>query len=282
LAAKRDRFYGLAAAVESLDPKRAATYRAVAEAADKELQPTEAEKNARGDKLPGETDAAYAARKAGLEESAKKFAAIPAEVFDTARKGNEAAQAAKYRLNLIDHSISQLGPQGWMGTSAGRRADAAKAFNTAADAFLKKEVADKLRIDPTKIANVEDFNKQTQTLGFELAKTLGSREAMQIVQQATNSVPNVNQSPLGAKLVSGSLRQAAQRQEDFYAYMVRPENRGRLGAEIEFNQQNPPEKYSIRAIAASGIPVPITNQTEFGFLPPKTHFVKDGKSWFKP
>jgi hypothetical protein len=105
---------------------------------------------------------------------------------------------------------------------------------------------------------------------------------MQIVQQATNSVPNVNQSPLGAKLVSGSLRQASQRQEDFYKYMVKPENRTRLGAEIEFNQQNPPEMYSTRAIAASGIPVPITlGQPQVDWLPKGTKFVWNGKPWTK-
>jgi predicted RNA binding protein YcfA (HicA-like mRNA interferase family)/uncharacterized protein YukE len=280
LAAKRDRFYGLAAAVEALDPKRAATYRAVAEAADKELQPTEAEKNARGDKLPGESQADYEARQAGLKESATKFAGIATEMFDKASKNADAAQAAKYRLDLIDHSILELGPK-WMGSGAATRFEIAKGVNTALDNILPKDLADRVKFDPKKIANVEDFNKQTQTLGFELAKTLGSREAMQIVQQATNSVPNFAQSELGAKLVSSSLRQAAQREEDHFAYIA--DHKGDLKATLNFNKQNPPEMYSTRAIAASGIPLKLNpgDEKKVGYLLPGTKYMWNGKPWTK-
>jgi hypothetical protein len=247
------------------------------------LQPTEAQKNALGDKRPNETQSQYEARKAAEAETSKGVAGIGVDTLKSAAAGYQAAQTAKLGLDQIDDAINTLGPAGWMGTGAGPRLQFARAFNTVLNSLpISEDTKKDIQFDPGKIAKLEDFNKQSLKLGFETAKTLGSREAMQIVQQATKSVPNFEQSPLGAKLVSSSLRQAAQRQEDYYKFLARPENQGRVGAEIDFNNQNPPLKYSLRALGASGLPVPIKNQTEFGYLESGTHFVKDGKTWLKP
>jgi hypothetical protein len=240
---------------------------------------TPAQKEYRDSRQPGETLPEYTARTAGLKSGAEGIAGAMVDAFKDAGKNYTAAQATKYRLDLIDHSIDALGPQ-WMGSAANTRANLAKAWNTFAESSLAPDIVARNKIDPSKIANWEDFNKQTTNLGFELARSLGSREAMQVVAQATNSVPNANQTPLGAKLVSASLRQAAQRQQDYYEYLSqRP---GQVGADVEFNKQNPPEKYSLRAIASTGAPVKINSQTEYGWLPSGANFIKDGKPWRKP
>jgi hypothetical protein len=241
---------------------------------------TPGQKEYRDQRQPSETQADYEARKAGAKQGAEGIAGAGVDTFKAAEKNYQAAQATKYRLDLIDHSIEQLGPAGWMGSAAGTRASAARAWNTFAESSLAPDVARRNRIDPQKIATVEDFNKQTINLGFELARTLGSREAQNIVTQAVSSVPNVNQSPLGAKLVSASLRQAALRQEDFYEYLA--QHPAKAGADVEFNRANPPEKYSLRATSSIGVPVSIKTQQQFEWLPSGATFIKDGKTWRKP
>jgi len=179
---------------------------------------------------------------------------VAKETFQKASEGYQAAQSTMYRLDLIDRSIKDLGPQ-WMGTQADKNVAMQKAMNTIVDRipFLSDSVKEKLHIaDPAKIASAEDFQKQTQNLGFEVAKSLGSREAQMIVQQAVAAVPNANQSYLGAQLVSAGIRQAMQRQMDFYEFLAQRPQQGKsvIGAEIEFNRLHPPSEYSQKALGS--------------------------------
>lgn len=217
-------------------------------AIEKALEPTVDQRNYYADRRPGESMTDYEARKAQTTETAK----VPAEMYKDAAKDYKSAQSTLYRLGLVDKSIDELGSNGgdWMGTGANVRGKAARAWNTLTS-FLSPDVAKNVQIDPRKIASWEDFTKQTQSLGFELARSLGSREAQMIVQQATSSVPNAEQSPLGAKLVSSALRQAAQRQADYYEFLTARARTGNLlGADVDFNRQNPPEKYTDAAVKA--------------------------------
>ncbi|MTJ81729.1 MAG: hypothetical protein F8N37_12025 [Telmatospirillum sp.] len=113
--------------------------------------------------------------------------------------------------------------------------------------------------DPMRIANAEAFQKETTKMGFELAKTLGSREAQMIVQQATASVPNIDQTPQGRQLVTQSLKQAAQRELDFAANMptYRAQNGGTAqGYNDWFNKNYPPSSYVQNARDAAGFGPP--------------------------
>lgn len=209
---------------------------------------TPEQKNYLADRRPGESLADYKSRVGQQEEAAK----VPAEMYKDAAKDYKSSQAATYRLGLIDKSIDALGPD-WMGTAANTRGAAARAWNTLTG-MLPTDVAKEVQIDPRKIATWEDFTKQTQTLGFELARTLGSREAQMIVQQATNSVPNAQQSQLGAKLVSSSLQQAAQRQQDYYEFLTARAKAGTLmGADVDFNRAHPVQGYVDAAIKKVGV-----------------------------
>ena len=185
----------------------------------------------------------------GLIGGQRKQAEVQVEqekgVLDEAKKNYSTAQSGQYRLGLIDKSIKDLGPN-WMGAGADARAAAARAYNTTLGLLpLPEETKAALQINPTKIATWEDFNKQSLNLGFELARTLGAREAMQIVQQATASVPNANQSSWGARLVAGAMRQAFQRQEDYYQFVIneRRNNRSLLDADVRFNAAHPVQQY---------------------------------------
>jgi hypothetical protein len=69
-----------------------------------------------------------------------------------------------------------------------------------------------LPFDPSTVSSWEKLTKDTTRLGFALARTLGAREAMQVVQGAINANPNVKNTPLGAKMVLNTIRQNAERQ----------------------------------------------------------------------
>lgn len=223
------------------------------EAIQKSQEPTNERKDYLANRNPGEGYEQYAARIEGAKERSKEDVQMGKTMLTEAGKNAQAAQTMNYRLDLIDKSINDLGAGGFlgMGTGANQRAALAKGINSMVDAF---GLDPSRKIDPTKVATIEDFNKQTTNLGFDLARTLGAREAMMIVQQAVNSVPNVEQSPMGAKLVSASLRQAAQRQQDYQDFLVQKYKSGQsiVGADSEFNKLHPPSDYSQAALKASG------------------------------
>lgn len=169
--------------------------------------------------------------------------------YGKAADNYQSAQSLGMRLDLMDHAIDQLNTTGWSSTGAGANAKIgmAKAANS-----VLQSVGLPAAFDPNKIASWEDFTKESTRAGFELAKTLGSREAMMIVQQAVAAVPNAENTYLGAKLVSSSLRQAAQREVDYYKFTTdyaRQHNGDTFGADIAFNEQHSPQLYAKTAIA---------------------------------
>jgi hypothetical protein len=224
--------------------------KALMEAASKTFAPSRNVSDYMVGHQPGESLSDYQARTAGQTETSKKFAEITGDQYKKAGENYQAAQSTLYRLGIIDHAIDALGPN-WMGAGANLKAGVAKSWNSVAQ-LLPDGVASKFQIDPNKVATWEDINKQTTNLGFELAKTLGSREAQMIVQQSIASVPGAQQTYLGSKLVSSSLRQAAQRQQDYYEYLG--QHPGQVGADITFNRLHPVEQYVTNAVKSIGGP----------------------------
>lgn len=180
--------------------------------------------------------------------------ALQGQAIEQYKKAGEVASTAQnltMRLDMMDHSADILNSAGWSstGTGANAKLGAAKSVNS-----LLQSVGLPAAIDPTKIANWEDLNKETKRAGFDLSKTLGSREAASIVESATSAVPGAENSPLGFKLVSSGIRQAVQREKDFYNFATdyAKSHRGNtFGADVEFNNQYPPELYSKTAVANS-------------------------------
>jgi len=72
------------------------------------------------------------------------------------------------------------------------------------------------QVAPATVGSVEQINKLANTLAFALARTLGSREAVQIVQQARNSVPSADVSPAGARYILQNLRAGIAMDRDYF------------------------------------------------------------------
>jgi hypothetical protein len=118
---------------------------------------------------------------------------------------------------------------------------------------------EKLPFEPDKIASWESLTKESLRLGFALSRSLGAREAMQVVQSAIKANPGIQNTPLGARMVMNAIRESAQRDADYYRFATQyGTQRGHLvGADIEFNKANPPELYGRRAIVQARKDIPI-------------------------
>jgi hypothetical protein len=187
--------------------------------------------------------------------------ALQLQSVEQYKKAGEVAQTAQglsMRLDMMDHSADVLNSAGWSSTGAGANAKlgAAKSVNS-----LLQTVGLPAAIDPNKVANWEDLNKETTRAGFDLARTLGSREAATIVQSSVSAVPGAENTPMGFKLVSSGIRQAIQREKDYYTFATdyAKTHRGNtFGADVEFNKQFPPDLYSKTAVANAIPPAAIT------------------------
>jgi len=179
-----------------------------------------------------------------------------------ARESFDKAQGSQVQLDAVDRDIETLNKSGWSSTGSGAndRIGFAKDLNSALGVLGISPI-----FDQNKIASWEDITKESTRLGFELSRTLGSREAQQVVQTSVRAVPNSENTYLGARLVSNGLRQAAQRQIDYYQFLNdwRGQNNGRLvgtddqgkptTADIQFNLAHPPAAYA-RAAVFGAIP----------------------------
>jgi hypothetical protein len=175
---------------------------------------------------------------------------LPKQYEDAATQYKN-AQGIQGNLDMIDHAIEELNRNGLSSTGAGANVKfgAMKALNS-----LATSAGMEAPFDPSKIATWEDFNKESTRMGFELAKSLGSREAMMIVQQAIAAVPNASNTYLGARLVSSSLRQAAQRQSDYYEFLnsyAGSHGGSTFGADVAFNKTHPMKSYTDQAVVNS-------------------------------
>lgn len=182
---------------------------------------------------------------------------IEPKQYEEAQDQYDSAQKMKVQLRSMQDQLDTLGSSGFLspGTGATARLNWAKRMNSyAAAAGLKPP------FDANKVAAGEDIGKTSTRLGFDLARQLGSREAMQIVQQAQSAVPGIENTPKGAKLIFGALGAAADRQSDYYQFLndwvkTRPST---MGADVAFNKAYPVEHYTNQALLAA-IPPKLAN-----------------------
>jgi hypothetical protein len=162
------------------------------------------------------------------------------EVKNTA----EAAQDAHYQLQNLQSELGQLGTQGFLapGKNADLRVGIAKWVNTAA---RTAGVTPPDWASNDKIAAAEGALKTGGRLGFALSRSLGAREAAQIVQQAISLNPGILNTPQGNALVTRSMDAVAQRQADrnvfFTQWMGKYGNT--FNADVAFNQTHPIGSY---------------------------------------
>jgi hypothetical protein len=182
-----------------------------------------------------------------------------ADNYEKARETYNGAQEIKMQLGSMESAFRALNSSGWSstGTGAQARLQMAKAMNSVWQTLGVQ--GQDLPFDPQKIAKWEELTKDSTRLGFALARTLGAREAMQIVQGAIKANPSVENSPTGARMVLNTIRQNAERQSDYFEYATKyaQSHAGDLiGAEVEFNKLNPPSLYARRAITQAQKDIP--------------------------
>ena len=119
------------------------------------------------------------------------------------------------------------------------------------------------------IASGEIIKKEGTQLGFELARTLGSREANMIVQQAIQSNPNIGNSPEGNQTLIALIKQGLQRDVDKRSFVDNWFNRNMTfaGATDAFNKARPVESY-----VSQVLPYSVKTPAEAQKLPPGTRF----------
>lgn len=180
------------------------------------------------------------------------------EAYEDARKKYEGAQDVRRQVAIMEGNFRELNSSNWSttGTGAEARLNMAKAANSIFSAMGVK--GEKLPFDQEKIASWESLTKESLRLGFALSRSLGAREAMQVVQQAIKANPGIQNTPIGGRMVMNAIREAAQRDVDYYKFATQyGTQRGHLvGADIEFNKQNPPELYGRRAIVQARKDIP--------------------------
>jgi len=100
---------------------------------------------------------------------------------------------------------------------------------------------------PEALAAATDIQKLNTTLGFQTARTLGAREAVQIVQSAMAATPGGAMSPESAKKVLAGIRTIAQRDVDrahyMAAYAAAPHGLDPGQADAWFDRIHPIDRY---------------------------------------
>jgi hypothetical protein len=157
------------------------------------------------------------------------------------------AQQALGSLDYMDHAYDQMRSTGGFlvpGTGAAFRGAFAKAVNTMAQITNVTPP-----FDPQTVSSIEDFNKESNKLGvMTTSLMLGQqREAAQTIQTMINTVPGVNNTYLGGKLIIDSLRAQAQRviDERNFVNEYQARNGGTLlGGQEAFNREHPALQYA--------------------------------------
>lgn len=156
----------------------------------------------------------------------------------------DTAAGVQSGLLQLENHLDEIPQTGWFapGKDAGKRIALAKAVNTAMSVAGGNPI-----FDPNTVASAEATQKGTTKLGFDLAKTLGSREAAMIVQQSIGVQPGVEMTPQGNRRIITGLMAAAQRDKDYgqfvQQYMKQNPNMVPGEANTAFNQAHPPTEY---------------------------------------
>ena len=159
-------------------------------------------------------------------------------------------------LTYMNNALDEMAKGGGFlipGSGANFRTEIAKGINTMAQVAGMKPL-----FDPSKIASIEEFNKETKRMGLMVINQMlgGQREAAQIILGITSSVPGVENTYLGGKLVAKGLEAAAHRAIDMRNFQNewQARNQGNLSGSAEaFNKRFPADEYAKSVLAEMGL-----------------------------
>lgn len=170
--------------------------------------------------------------------------------FADAKARYQTATTAQTKLGELQSSLDELPEKGGFltpGPGATERLGVAKYINTAL-----QSVGAKPFFDPQEIGNAENSQKLTGTLGFDMSKGLGSREAASITETAIKLNPGIENTSTGRRIISGALNAGMQRDRDFYQFIS--QNGNAPDADLKFNQTHPSAQYIQEAHELAGVP----------------------------
>lgn len=185
------------------------------------------------------------------EKSAMKEAAETAFGPEATKEYRGAANSIR-TLEDVDYEFNRLNATpGAFNTGPGLnfKVDMARAMNTVSRTLGGGDV-----VDPDHVASVEDLIKNSKLLGMDVLTSRfgGNREAASIVQSSQMMVPNIENSPLGGKLLVNAYKEAARFVMDQHAWNTNwyfTHNGNMVGSDIAFMQSHPPEAYTDRAVS---------------------------------
>jgi hypothetical protein len=184
-----------------------------------------------------------------------------AAAFKEARGHIDADRQAYQMLDELEESLKRMPETGVLsgGPTLQARNHIVSLYNDiariTAPLFSKEGQPGLPQVQPNTVAAVEQVNKLANTLAFALARTLGSREAVQIVTQARNSVPSGDVSPQGARYILHNLRAGIEADRDYYNGLQNWSSSNiTYGNSIKgyddwFAQTHPAQIYSMKAAA---------------------------------
>jgi len=167
---------------------------------------------------------------------------------DDGHKTYSNAQSLLGSMVNVDHDVENLGPA-WMGPGTQAKASFVKGINSA---LSNLGVSNENLLSPDKVATSEELGKETIRAGMQLINSNfgGSREAASIIQMGGKAVVGQQNSYLGAKYVSATIKAAAQRQIDLYEYQADHKDQLPAVSEIQFNKAHPPQQYAMGGITS--------------------------------
>lgn len=183
--------------------------------------------------------------------------AAQAKQYEAAKDGFQQASAGQSSLHQLMGDLDNLKDGGFLspGTHADERLDWARAINTALTAAGMQPY-----FDPKVVGSAESADKISGRLGFDLARTMGSREAAQIITKSIQLNPGMKNTPQGARMMAATIDSTLQRSRDFYQFLAAHKNDP--DADLAFNQQHPPAQYVQEAQRLANIPMPYIQRME--------------------
>jgi len=169
------------------------------------------------------------------------------------------------QLEYMENAFEDMAKTGGFlvpGSGARIRGEVAKGLNTIAQMAGMEPP-----FDPKTVGSIEDFNKETMRMGVNITSTLlgAQREAGNVIMGIVGSVPGVENTYLGGKLVSAGLKAVAQRAVDMREFQLdwQDKHQGNLiGSAEAFNKLYPAKKYAQDVLSSMGM-------TSKGFASPQ-------------
>ncbi len=213
-------------------------------------------------------------------ERLKVFNSDDLKQYNSAKSTLAATASIRAAYDELMQEAEKGGTKGFLipGTFGTQRAAIGKGFNTISALVGGKEI-----FPANKVAATEMLVKNSRQLGMTVVNQFfgQAREAAQTIENAYQSVPQIDNSYLGGILVNDSIAAGAKRLEDkreFQEQWVKNHRGNTSGMDTAFDRAFPAEKYTAQVLSQYGFrpdgkgfvsEAAIQNAVERGWITPK-------------